>query len=98
MAVLSVIAVVVAGVGIPAYLNVREGAVTKVVESDLKNGDQLKESAGVTASSASCEPVGPRDAAGIRLYICTLALADGRTGSLQVTADSDGNWAAVTKG
>jgi hypothetical protein len=97
MAVLSVVGGVVLAVGVPVYLAYREGVVTKVVESDLKNGDQLKESAGVTASSARCEPAGPRDAAGIRLYDCTLALDDGRTGSLQVTADSKGHWAAVPK-
>ena len=95
MAVQSVILVAVAGGGCPPYLNFREGVVTKVVQSDLTNGTQLRESAGVTASSAICDPVGPRDDSGIRLYNCSLALSDGRTGTLMVTADSDGNWTAV---
>ena len=97
VAVLSVVGVAALAVGVPVYLSHREAVVAKVVESDLKNGDQLKASDGVTASSAHCEPVGLRDAAGIRLYDCTLALSDGRTGTLQVTADSDGRWAAVPK-
>lgn len=97
MAVLAMVGVGAVAVGVPMYLNYREGLVTKVVESDLQHGKKLQESTGVTVTSAHCEPVGSRDAAGSRLYDCALALADGRTGSLMLTADSDGEWAAVPK-
>jgi hypothetical protein len=95
MAVVSVVGVIVLAAGVPAFLDYREGVATKAVESALKNGEQLTESAGVTASSATCEPVGARDAGGTRRYDCTLALDDGRTGTLAITADPDGNWTAV---
>jgi hypothetical protein len=95
MAVGSMLSGVVVAVGVPVYLNYREGVVTKVVESSLKNSGQLEKSAGVTATSATCAPVGPRNSTGTRLYDCTLALDDGRTGTLRVTADAGGNWTAV---
>jgi hypothetical protein len=96
LAVLAVVNVAVLAVGVPVYLNHREGLVTKAVESDLKNGGQLK-AIGVTATAATCIPAGPRNDAGIRRYDCTLTLDDGRTGSLMVTADADGKWTTVPK-
>ena len=81
----------VVAAGVPAYLDYREGAVTKVVQERLRTDAQ----AGAPVTSVTCEPVGPRDAAGDRRYDCLLATEDGRTGSVTVTADADGNWTAV---
>jgi hypothetical protein len=86
---------IVVAVGLPGYLDYREGAVTKVVQDRIVTDGRLAESASVTASAATCEPVGPRDTAGQRRYDCVLTLDDGRTGTLTVTADSDGAWTAV---
>jgi len=96
-AVLALFSFVALVVSIPVYLSYREGAITTAVESSLKNGTQLEKSANVKATSAKCEPIGPRDTAGARQYTCQLVLADGRTGTLVVSADSDANWSAVPR-
>lgn len=77
--------------GVPAYLEYREGAVTKVLQ------DKLRADAwgGGAAASVTCTPAGPRDTTGFRRYDCLLAAEDGRTGSITVTADGDGNWTAA---
>ena len=66
-----------------------------VPDSRLDKLATLAKSAQVTATAANCEPVGARDASGIRRYDCVLTLDDGRTGTLAVTADADGNWTTV---
>ena len=86
-------AVVVAG--IPAVLNIREGAITKQVQENIVGDGTLSSTAQVTATTVNCEPVGARDASGLRLYDCVLTLDDGRTGTLVVSADSDGKWTVV---
>ena len=93
MAVGAVLGGVVAAVGVPAYLEQREAAVTKVVQEKVRTGAR----SGTTVTSATCEPVGPRDTAGMRRYDCLLTLEDGRSGSLAVTADADGDWSAVRR-
>jgi hypothetical protein len=65
------------------------------VEQQMRTDGEMQKLMGVKASTVNCEPVGDRDAAGIRNYDCTLGLEDGRTGALAVTADSAGNWTAV---
>jgi hypothetical protein len=96
-AVLSVLGAVVAVAAVPAYLAYREDAVTKVVQEKIMTDGRLQASAHVTATTANCEPIGPRDTSGARRYDCVLSLDDGRTGSLIVTADESGNWTAITK-
>lgn len=97
MAVTAGLSVGAIAVALPAYLTYRESAVTKQVQDNIQTDGRLQESAGVTAATATCDPLGPRDSGGTRLYDCVLALEDGRTGSLKVSADSDGNWTAVRK-
>jgi hypothetical protein len=82
-------------VGFAVLLNVRETAVTKTLQENLVKDGQLKAAWNLTATAARCEPAGSRTD-DLRRYDCLLTLADGRTGSLSVTADSDGNWTAVT--
>jgi hypothetical protein len=86
---------IVVAIAVPVLLNVRETAVTKTVQENLVKDGQLKAAWNLTATSAQCEPAGSRTD-GLRRYDCLVTLADGRTGSLSVTGDSDGNWTAVT--
>jgi len=95
-AVLSVLGAIAAAVSVPAYLAYREDVITKVVQENILNDGRLQASAHITAATANCEPISPRDAAGARRYDCVLSLEDGRTGSLVVTADEAGNWTALT--
>jgi hypothetical protein len=86
---------IVIAVAIPVLLNVRETAVTKTVQENIVKDGQLTTAWNLTATGAQCEAAGSRTD-GVRRYDCLLTLEDGRTGSLSVTADSDGKWTAVT--
>lgn len=94
-AVLTVAGAIVAAVGVPAYLAYREDSITRTVQSNLIADGQLTKTAGLTATSAVCNPMGPRDVDGLRTYGCQIQLEDGRSGSLTVTATTDGVWSAV---
>ena len=80
---------------VPVYLNFRETAITKTVQEQIVTDGQLTSKSRLTATSAVCEPNGPRAGDGQRLYSCLLKLDDGRTGTIDVTADKDGHWTAV---
>jgi hypothetical protein len=82
---------------VDAWHEFRERAYTQALQQNLVKDDQLTKSARVTATSAQCEPAGARDADDQRRYSCLLKLDDGRTGTLDVTADSDGNWTAAPR-
>jgi hypothetical protein len=97
LAVSAVIGAIVTAVAVPAYLNYREQAVTKVVQHNIVADDQLAAGLRAAPTTATCDPVGPRDSTGTRRYECVLTLDDGRTGSLAVTADSDGAWTVVPR-
>jgi hypothetical protein len=73
---------------VPAYLAMREEAVTKAVQSGLTE-------AGDGVASTSCRPAGDRAADGLRAYACTVHLTNGRTGQVRVKADADGHWQIV---
>jgi len=75
----------------PFIDSVREGNRLAAVERNVIQDGQLKE-ARITATAAQCHAVGDRDIDGTRDYLCQLTLADGRTASLSLTADQDGNW------
>jgi hypothetical protein len=81
-------------VAAPVYLNIRETAITKTLQEHIVSDGQLKAKSRLTATSVSCDPNGPR-VDGQRLYSCLLKLDDGRTGTIDVTADTDGHWTAV---
>jgi hypothetical protein len=85
----------IVAVSLPVYLNIRETATTKTVQQHIVSDGQLKTKNRLTATSATCEPLRPRADDGRRLYSCLLKLDDGRTGTIDVQADSDGNWTAV---
>jgi hypothetical protein len=86
---------IIYAIAVPVYLNFRETAVTKTVQENLVKDGQLKAAWNLTATKAQCEPIGSR-IGDVRRYDCLLTLNDGRTGSLRVTAGSDGKWTAVT--
>ena len=79
---------VAAAIWVPVYLDVRENAVTKTVESSMTATGN-----GVTATE--CEPTGDRAAGGRRTYLCQVSLSDGRTGEIRVTADAEGHWKPI---
>ena len=97
MALGAVLGVAVAAIGVPAFLAQREAALTRVVQEKVQADVQAGAAANGTGATVRCEPAGPRDAGGLRSYRCLLALDDGRTGTLAVTADADGNWTAAGK-
>jgi hypothetical protein len=82
-------------VGLPLYYNHLETGATKAVQQHIVKDGQLKAKSRLTATSASCDPTGARADDDQRRYSCLLKLDDGRTGTIDVTADFDGNWTAV---
>jgi hypothetical protein len=86
---------VIFAVAIPVFLNHREAAMTKSVQEQIVSDGQLKSKSRLTATSAVCDPNGTRTSDGLRLYSCLLKLDDGRTATVDVSADKDGNWTAV---
>jgi hypothetical protein len=96
MALGTVAGMAVAVAGVPAYLAYRESAATEVVQEKVAGDGQVLKATGAAATSATCAATGPR-VGGVRPYDCRLALADGRTGSLSITADDDGNWTTAVK-
>ena len=83
--------------GVPAFLAAYEDAVTDRVASAVVHAGQLAKSANVTVRTARCEPARPRALDGRRPYQCLLTLDDASTGTLNVIADRDGHWTAVTQ-
>jgi hypothetical protein len=84
-------------VGVPFVNGVREGIRLEAVERNVVQDGQLKQ-ARITATAARCHAVSERDSAGMRDYLCQLTLADGRSASLSLTADPDGNWTSQPGG
>jgi hypothetical protein len=72
--------------------HVVEPRVERTVEHSLVRGDRINLPAGVTAESARCTPIAPRDSAGKREYTCAVKLSSGRTGSIRLIADGKGRW------
>ncbi|UQU63409.1 hypothetical protein COUCH_31025 [Couchioplanes caeruleus] len=82
-------------VGVPAYLEVREGATVKVLQENVVSDGQLAK-ANISATDADCRAAGDRRPDGTRDYLCQLTLSDGRTGQVMVTADEHGDWKPLT--
>lgn len=83
---------VVGAVVIVPFLNdVREGQRLAAVQDALIHDGQLQK-ANVIATDARCRAIAERDAEGMREYLCRLTLDNGRTATLTVTADANGNW------
>jgi hypothetical protein len=87
---------IVVSAAAPAFLAAYEDTVTARVESAIVHDGQLAKSANVTVRAATCEPSGPRTGDGRRPYECLLTLDGAGTGTLNVFADRDGHWTAVT--
>jgi hypothetical protein len=97
MGVSAVMSSVMVLVAYPAYQNYHEQSVTTQVEKKMRTDGTLKGLLGVGATAVNCDPQANRDDAGMRAYECALTLEDGRTGTLTVTADTDGSWSVVRK-
>jgi hypothetical protein len=77
---------------VPAFLAARENAVTKSVQSNIVTDGTLTASTGLAATKAACTPSAERGDDGQRPYVCEVSVSDGRHGTLNVRADSDGHW------
>jgi hypothetical protein len=95
LAVMGVLSAATWAVAVPAYLVARENAITKTVQENIRTDGQLEKSLHTTATTADCDPISD-SADDERLYSCVVSLADGRTGTLTVKGDGDGNWTPVT--
>jgi hypothetical protein len=87
---------IIVAAAVPAVLAAYEDAVTDRVESAIVHDGQLAKSANVTVRTATCEPTGRRALDGRQQYECLLTLDDASTGTLNVIADRNGHWTAVT--
>jgi hypothetical protein len=87
---------IIVAAAVPAFLAAYENALTDRVESAIVHDGQLAKSAGATVRTATCEPSGPRAVDGRRPYECLLTLKGAGPGTLNVMADRDGHWTAVT--
>jgi hypothetical protein len=75
----------------PVITEVRENQRLEAVQRNVVGDGQLK-NARIAVTAAQCRAVTDRDAEGMRDYLCRLTLADGKTASLTLTADEDGQW------
>ena len=83
--------VLAAAVIAPMYIEFRETAILKAVQSNVVGDGQLKD-ARIAVTAAQCRAVTDRDTEGMRDYLCRLTLEGGRTGTLALTADESGQW------
>ncbi|MEU4427270.1 hypothetical protein AB0F81_42155 [Actinoplanes sp. NPDC024001] len=84
--------VLAVNVALPAYLNYREGAVTKNLQSVILDDGRVEKALLAEVSGAVCAPEADRGADGLRPYLCTFDLTEGGKTSLHVRADERGNW------
>jgi|SRR5690349_121369 len=87
---------IIAAAAVPAYLAAYENVMTDQVESAIVHDGHLAKSAGVAVRTVRCEPSGPRAVDGRRPYACLVTLDGAGTGTLNVIADRNGHWTAVT--
>ncbi|AGZ40001.1 hypothetical protein [Actinoplanes friuliensis] len=76
---------------LPLVDSIQESSRLSAVQDAVVNDGQLK-GANIDVTSAQCRAISDRNAAGMREYLCRLTLGDGHTGSLMLTADTDGHW------
>jgi hypothetical protein len=77
--------------------NVVEPRVERTVEQSLVHSGRVGVPAGVTVLSAACDPIGERSTTGgLRDYTCLIALSSGRSGSVRLKADREGNWTSLS--
>jgi hypothetical protein len=83
---------------VPLVDAVHESASADAVQSNVVRDGRLEQVAGMIATAATCTPLDVRGSDGKRDYSCLLTLDDGRSGTIQVTGDRDGNWAPTPPG
>jgi hypothetical protein len=81
-------------VATPVYNRISESLITDSLQKNLVGDGQL-EKRKQPAKAASCRPTDLRGSDGLRDYSCVLRLTSGETGTISVTADTDGNWKPV---
>ncbi|GAA2868021.1 hypothetical protein [Actinoplanes cyaneus] len=85
----------IADVVVPIQRSSAESAATEAVQSKVLGDGRIEEAVGTKVKSGGCAPAGVRDDDGLRPYNCTFQLADGRSASVHIKADSRGNWETV---
>jgi hypothetical protein len=74
-----------------------EPRVQRTVEQSLVHSGRVSVLGGAMVESAGCVPIGARRADdGLREYSCSVGLSSGRTGTLMLNADRDGDWTTAT--
>jgi hypothetical protein len=82
---------VVVVAAIPAYEYRVESGITAELQTTLASDSRVKREFGAV-SGVECTPETDRDAEGVRTYLCTFQLSNGKTNGLYVNADIEGNW------
>ena len=72
-----------------------EHARTDRLQSQLVHDGQLKTATGATPKSAQCDPTTARTAGGDRHFTCLVRFSDDSTGTIDLIADTAGNWTAA---
>ncbi|MFI5896463.1 hypothetical protein ACIA5D_40825 [Actinoplanes sp. NPDC051513] len=90
--VTSVLSLVALNVGLRVLLNVRQSAVEKTIEGELRSAPAAK---GVRITAADCTAMNQKAAGGLDAYACDVTLSTGKSGTVTVLADGDGTVKAV---
>jgi hypothetical protein len=76
---------------IPIYEYRVESGIAKELQTALTSDSRVKKRFGVV-SGVECTPETDRNAEGLRTYLCTFQMSNGKTNGLYVNADVKGNW------
>jgi hypothetical protein len=79
----------------PAIADMQERDAVSALQTNVVKDGGLAKATGMTATAATCTAVDIRGSDGRRDYSCLLKLSDGRTGTIEVTADKAGAWEPV---
>ncbi|WP_229072268.1 hypothetical protein [Actinoplanes sp. DH11] len=79
-------------VALPVYQHFAEKKLTAALESTVLTDGRIAKSAGATVTNPQCAPQGERNGDGLRTYVCTFTLVDGKKTSVFVQADRNTNW------
>lgn len=82
----------IADVVVPLHQRGVESAATTAVQAKVLGDGRIEEAVGTKVKSGGCAPDGDRASDGLRAYNCTFRLADGRSASVHIKADTRGNW------
>ncbi|GIF04389.1 hypothetical protein [Actinoplanes siamensis] len=82
----------VLNVVVPLHQQRVEDRATAAVQQKVLGDGRIEAAVGTRVKTGGCAPSGDRGAAGLRPYTCTFQLADGRSASVTIEADTRGNW------